>query len=177
IWLPANQLCEVDVYLTSPALQSSIWTRAASSYPFNWNTSGTFLSFAGVSGTTAYQARNGIFNLTAQTSCGTYNGTFTWPIIVQGFGFFQIETSPNPATDLITFSTSDEAPEVKALSANENVIVQMYSFEQTRLMKQWQFKNDQNQYNLNVSNIPQGYYILVVTKGDFKQSKKVLIEK
>ncbi|MEO8399460.1 MAG: serine protease, partial [Ignavibacteriaceae bacterium] len=47
IWLPANQTCEVDVYLTSPALQSATWTRSTSSYPFNWNTSGTFLSFAG----------------------------------------------------------------------------------------------------------------------------------
>ncbi len=177
IWLPANQLCEVDVYLTSPALQSSTWTRASTSYPFTWNTSGTFLSFAGTSGSSAYQERDGIFNLTAQTSCGTYNGTFTWPIIVQGFGYFQIETAPNPATDLITLSTSGEAPEVKALSTNENVIIQMYSFDQTRLIKQWQFKNDQNQFSLNVSTIPQGYYILVVTKGDFKQSKKVLIEK
>ncbi|CAN5264974.1 hypothetical protein BH20BAC1_BH20BAC1_27720 [soil metagenome] len=60
----------------------------------------------------------------------------------------------------------------KALSKNENVIIQMYSFDQTRLTKQWQFKNDQNQYNLNVSELQKGYYILIVHKGNLNNQKK-----
>jgi len=176
IWLPANKTFGVEVFLTSPALQSATWTRAATSYPFTWNTSGTFLSFSGTSGASAYVERKGIFNISAQTSCGTFNGVYNWPVIVQGWGSFKITTSPNPANDLITVNISEESPDVKALSSNENVTVEMYSFNQTMLIKTWQFKNDHNQFNLNIADVNKGQYILVVRKGKFKESKQILIE-
>ncbi len=177
IWLPANKGFGVDVFLNSPGIQSATWSRATTSYPFMWNTSGTFLSFSGTSGAAAYVERKGIFNITAQTTCGTFNGTYNWPVIVQGWGSFQITTSPNPATDLIALNISEESPEVKALSKDENVIIEIYTFNQSRLIKQWKYKNDQNRFSLNVANLPKGNYIIVVKKGKFKESKQVLIEK
>lgn len=177
IWLPANKGFGVDIWLNSPGIQSATWSRDGTSYPFTWNTSGTFLSFSGTSGATAYVERKGIFNLTAQTVCGTFNSTYNWPVVVQGWGSFQVTTSPNPATDLITINISEESPEAKALSKEENVIIEIYTLNQSRLIKQWKLKNDQNRFSLNVANLQKGNYILVVKKGKFKESKQVLIGK
>lgn len=175
IWLPANQGFGVDVWLNSPGIQSATWTRASNSYPFSWTTSGTFLSFSGTSGPIAYEQRNGIFNLSAQTVCGGVTDSYTWPIIVQGWGSFQITISPNPATDVMTLSISEESPEVKALSKGEDVIIQLYTFDQGRMIKQWKFKNDQKQFSLKVADVQKGQYIIVVKKGKFKESKQVRI--
>lgn len=52
-----------------------------------------------------------------------------------------------------------------------------YTLNQSHLIKQWKYKNDQNRFSLNVANLQKGSYIIVVKKGKFKESKQVLIEK
>lgn len=133
------------------------------------------LSFSGTSGSTAYQERDGIFNLTAQTTCGVYNGTFKWPVIVQGWGF-SVEVSPNPASDNLTVSIKDKADDVKSLSKEENIIMTLYNLNGTTAIKSWSFKNNENKFKLNLSDIRKGQYILVVIKGKYQQSKQVIIE-
>lgn len=177
IWLPANQYFGVNAYITTPGVLSPSWSMAAGSYPFSWGVSGTTLYFSGYAGSAAYQQRNGIFNLTAQTTCGAFSGSFTWPVIVQGWGSFQVTTSPNPATDVITLTISEESPKVKELSKDEDVSIQLYTFDQSHLVKQWKFKNDQKQFNLKIADVNKGQYVIVVIKGNYKESKQVLIER
>lgn len=85
-------------------------------------------------------------------------------------------TSPNPAKDNLTVTVTDESPEVKALSTNENVIIELYEVNTHRLVKQWKFKNLQNQFNLNTSDLRKGHYILTVHKGKYKESTHIIIE-
>lgn len=176
IWLPPNKICGVDVWLTSPGIQSATWTRASNSYPFSWNSSGTFLSFTGTSGATAYAQRDGIFNLSAQTSCGTYNSTYTWPIIVQGWGSFMVLVSPNPAKDNLFVTIDEESPDVKALGREENISMALYDFNTNILVKKYDFKNNQNKFSLNISGLKKGQYIIVVNKAKYQQSKQIIIE-
>ncbi len=175
IWLPANQPFGVDVTLNSPGLQSDAWTRAANSYSFSWGSSGTSLSFSGYSGTVAYQQRNGIFNFSGQTVCGSVNSNYTWPVIVQGWGF-RILVSPNPAKDNLIVSIVDESPEVKSLSRDQTVTITLYDLKSMIPVRIWTFKNDQTKFNLNVNNFRKGNYILKVQKGKYYQSQQIVIE-
>ncbi|NJO24601.1 MAG: hypothetical protein HC867_00690 [Bacteroidia bacterium] len=163
IWLPANQSFGVTAYVTNPNLPSPSWVRAASSYPFSWSTTGLQLNFSGTSGSTAYNQRNGIFEFTTNTGCGVTTSTYTWPVIVQGWSF-RVSASPNPATDNLTVSIVDESEEVKALSKNETVVMTLYNMNSTVAVKTWIFKNTQTKFNLNVSNLKRGHYILKSTK-------------
>lgn len=175
IWLPANQSFGVTAYVTNSNPISPSWTRAASSYPFNWNSSGVQLNFSGTSGSTAYNQRNGIFNFTANTGCGTATTTFTWPVIVQGWGF-RVAVNPNPATDNLTVSITDESKDVKALNQDETITMTLYNLSSTVIIKRWTFKNTQSRFNLNVAEVKTGYYILMVQKGKEQQSKQIFIE-
>lgn len=175
IWLPANQIFTVDVFITSPGIPSPTWTRASNSYPFSWGTSGTFLSFSGTSGSYAYEQRDGIFEFTANTGCGVTTTTYTWPVIVQG-GSFSVTASPNPATDNLTVSIVDKSPEIKALSENETVTMTLYDLNSTLAIKVWKFKNNQTKFNLNISNLKKGNYILKVQKSKYQQSDQIILK-
>jgi hypothetical protein len=175
LWLPANQGFEISVYLTSPGLEYGSWSRASTSYPFSFNTSGTFLSFGGTSGSSAYQERKGIFNLSAQTKCGSVNGTYSWPVIVQGWSAFSMDVSPNPATTEVNLVITEESPEVKALNKNENILIELIDLYSGKTVKLWNFKNDQRRFNLNIRGIRKGQYILTTTIGKYKQSKNLII--
>lgn len=175
IWLPANQTFGVYALVTASGIQSPSWTRSPSSYPFTYSPSGPALNFSGSSGSTAYNQRNGIFDFTANTGCGTTTSTFTWPVIVQGWGF-RVSASPNPATNNLTVSIVDESPEVKALSKNETVTMTLYNLNSAIAVKTWTFKNNQTKFNLNISNLKKGNYILKVQKGKYQQSEQIIIE-
>jgi hypothetical protein len=175
IWLPANQGFQVHAYLTSPGLQSATWSRAGNSYSFSWSSSGSNLNFSGSSGSAAYQQRNGIFDVFAQTACGNYSGTFTWPVIVQGWSF-TLSASPNPARQNLLVSIGDESADVKALNKEENITMTLYNVNSSVIIKRWNFKNNQNRFNLNISSFRKGQYVLVVTKGKHQQSKQIFIE-
>lgn len=175
IWLPANQSFAVTAYITNPNLPSPSWTRAASSYPFSWSSAGVQLNFSGTSGSTAYNQRNGIFEFTTNTGCGVTTSTYTWPVIVQGWSF-RVSASPNPATDNLNVSIIDESEEIKALSKNETVVMTLYNLNSTMAVKTWTFKNSQTKFNLNVSNLKKGHYILKVQKGKYQQSEQIIIE-
>lgn len=106
---------------------------------------------------------------------GTYNGTFTWQIVVKGWSFM-VETSPNPATDNVQVNLEDEAAEVKALSKEENVTLTLHDFNTAMVVKKWNFKNDRKHFNLYVGDVKKGRYILVVKKGKYQQSTQIMIE-
>jgi hypothetical protein len=89
---------------------------------------------------------------------------------------FRLQVSPNPASEEIYVSIVDRSPEVRTLSKEEKVHYVLYTLNQAQAVKTWRYRNDQIQHRLNVSNLKTGCYILVVTKGRFKQSIQVLIK-
>lgn len=175
LWLPKNQGFGINAYITSPAFYSVTWSRATNSYNFNYNTNGSTLSFLGTSSGVSYEQRNGIFNLTASTACGTYIGTFTWPIIAQGWSF-SLKASPNPATSSLNVTIENEPDKLKNLNREEIITIRLYNFNTNILLKEWKFGNDRASYLLTLPEHKQGQYILVVKKGPEQQSKIIVLE-
>ncbi len=90
--------------------------------------------------------------------------------------YFTISASPNPTSGELNVTTDKEKAEVKALSKTERVIYQLYDFNRTNIVKQWSFDNSQNRRTLNVSGLKTGQYILVVSKGKYRQSTQIIIK-
>jgi lysyl endopeptidase len=106
-------------------------------------------------------------------SCGT---TYTdMNINVQECFYFRLSTSPNPATNQINVVIDDETYQVKALSTDTDVKFELFNFNTGLQQRQWAFKNVQNRFNLNLSGVNAGVYILRATKGKYKQAIKVIV--
>jgi hypothetical protein len=174
IWLPANKSFEVSVNITSTEHTSPIWTRASNSYPFNWSTAGPFVSFSGTSGSSVNQQRNAIFNFTAQTSCGTFNGTYTWPVVIASW--LRIATSPNPASDNLLVSIEEESSKLTTLKSSENISISLYDFNTNMLVKKWTFNKGERKFNLNIASIMRGQYVLIIRRGKEHGSKQVMLQ-
>jgi hypothetical protein len=89
--------------------------------------------------------------------------------------FFSITASPNPTSQDLTVTISDEQSVVKEMGADVNVRYVLYDFYTNQPVKQWTFKNDQKRQTLNVRGLKTGPYVLTVIKGQYKHSKQILI--
>jgi hypothetical protein len=93
-----------------------------------------------------------------------------------GGEWFRVQTSPNPASSDINVTIDQEKTEVKELSSSETVHYILYDFNKAKAVKQWKFLNNQKQYKLNIQGIKTGQYVLIVTKGKYRQTKQVIIQ-
>jgi hypothetical protein len=179
LFLPANQGFGVNAYLTSPGLTgNATWTRNTSSYPFNWYQIGaSTLTFSGNSAPTAYQQRTGLFNLSVPTSCGTYNGQFSWPVVTQGWSF-RVASAPNPTSSTINVSLMDADNSKKLVtSANSAISIDVSRFDNAKQVKTWTFKGNLSDLSLDVSDLPNGTYVLRVTIDGTSKSSQILIRR
>lgn len=151
--------------------QTYTWTLfpppGSTDFPTLYSGSTVYLTF----GETGYYT----LRVSKTNSCGT---TSTDMVInaQECINGFRVMASPNPATDMIVVTTDNETGEVKSLSKDENVKIELYQFNTGTKQKQWSFKNSQKQFTLNVSGINKGLYVLKVSKGKYQQSIKVIIE-
>lgn len=122
-----------------------------------------------------------VLQLRTTNACGTSTWYETEIEYVNCFNYggggenFRITASPNPTDGELNVTIDKEKAEVKALSKNEKVNYQLYNFNRTSIVKQWSFDNSQNQQKLNVRGLQAGQYILVVTKGKYRQSTQIII--
>ena len=123
-----------------------------------------------------------VFQLRASNSCGTSDWYETEIEYVDCMNYggggenFRVVASPNPTDGDLNVTIDKEKAEVMALSKTEKVFYQLYNFNRSTLVKQWTFNNSQNQQNLNVRGLRSGQYILVVTKGKYRQSAQIIIK-
>lgn len=123
-----------------------------------------------------------ILQLRTTNACGTSTWYETEIEYVDCFNYegggenFRITASPNPTDGELNVTTDTEKSEVKALSKTDRVTYQLYNFNRTAVVKQWTFDNSQNRRNLNVRGLQTGQYILVVTKGKYRQSTQITIK-
>ena len=190
IWLPANENFGVTVYITSPGLLSKSWTIAPNSYPFGWGNYSN-LVFSGTSGTSPYAQRNGVFTVSAQTACGAYTGTYTWPVIVRSWAPI-LKVSPNPASgniniridnvldtssrDLVTIDNSNKNSEVNIAVSNKTKFL-LYDVNTNILVKQWTYaERDSKNYSLNIAGLKSGYYILKMERDNKIVTEKIFVQ-
>ena len=180
IFLPANQGFGINAYLTSPGRTgNAIWTRNASSYPFFWYQIGaSTLTFSGNSAPSAYQQRTGIFNLSVPTVCGTASRQFSWPIVTQGWSF-RVASSPNPSTNMLSVSVvdSENSNQKLATTAASSISMDISRFDNARQVKSWTFKGSSSEFNLDVSDLPNGTYVLRVTIDGTSKTSQIIIKR
>ena len=167
-FMPAGQTGYVTYYISDVRYTPTSWLTLSGNTPIISADKRTLYFTINTGQTASYQ-------LTAQGPCGTFIKNFG-ATVLQGGGF-SVTPSPNPATESLKINISNESKEVAALSTVENIVISLYEFNTNKLAKEWNFKNNQKQFSLNVSGLKKGQYILVVSKGKYKQSAQILIDK
>jgi hypothetical protein len=180
VFLPANQGFGINAYITSPGITGTgSWSRNTTSYPFYWYQIGSStLTFSGNSASVAYQQRTGIFNLSVPTACGTFNGQFSWPIVTQGWSFMVV-TSPNPGSSSLNVSIFDDQTINKKLEtpASSTITIEISRFDNAKQIKTWKFKGNNSDFRLDVSELPNGTYILRVNIDGSIKSSQIIIHR
>lgn len=120
----------------------------------------------------AYSQRSTFITITANGPCGSVNRTFEFKLITQGW--FRIKTNPNPANDIVNVTITDEAANVKKISAISPMIIKITNMVNPKLSKQWTFRNDQKTFSLNIADLPKGYYIIEVIRGNYRETQKII---
>jgi hypothetical protein len=90
---------------------------------------------------------------------------------------FSVMTAPNPVTsDVLSVTIESESAQVQQLPQEDAMTVELYDFNSAVKRKQWTLKNYQKQFQLNLTGVPKGLYVLRITKGNYQQSKQIIKE-
>lgn len=180
VFLPANQGFGINAYLTSPGRTgNATWVINSNSYPFFWYQIGaSTLTFSGNSAPTAYQQRTGTFNLSVPTVCGTYNGQFSWPIVTQGWSF-RVALSPNPSSSTLNVSLldGDNTSAKLATTINSEIKLDVSRFDNAKQAKSWSFKGGLSDFTLDISDLPNGTYVVRITIDGTSKSSQIVIRR
>lgn len=110
------------------------------------------------------------------TDCGESPETYPEFIGCEGrMSATEYNIYPNPVKDNLIVVNKHGKQAVDAES-NESVQINLYDFYTYQVVKQWRYKNMQDQQTLNVSGLKKGKYILLVTRGKYRQSQQIIIE-
>lgn len=114
------------------------------------------------------------FDITTNTSnCGLFRRTVTYYGSSSSWRFM---ATPNPAKDVITIEpvNDDRSPKVKA--AGLEYTVNVVDFTTGRTVKQQKVAKGQRIYQLNVSYLKRGQYVLQISEGKNSHSQHIILE-
>jgi hypothetical protein len=114
-----------------------------------------------------------------QNGCGTSINKIETAYAKCDGGFtpeFNILVSPNPAISDMVVEIVNESPRLQQLSKNALVQYQLYDLNTKQPARQWTYSNDQNKRVLNVRDLKRGMYVLQITKGNYRQSVKIMVD-
>jgi hypothetical protein len=164
----ATGLMQFDVSLDNPS--------AGISYSWVVTGSGAKLKFgANTNHPILFMQTTGTFSITGTVtnSCGSSNysaidlNSETYYFLY--CGSFFVSVFPNPAKSNMTLSLS------KPTKENDIVSVKLYSQRNTQVIRQWRFKGEQKQFNLNIKDVRKGIYILEVMINGKKDAKTIVV--
>jgi hypothetical protein len=159
---------QFDVSLDNPS--------AGISYSWVVTGSGAKLKFgANTNHPILFMQTTGTFSITGTVtnSCGSSNysaidlNSETYYFLY--CGSFFVSVFPNPAKSNMTLSLS------KPTKENDIVSVKLYSQRNTQVIRQWRFKGEQKQFNLNIKDVRKGIYILEVMINGKKDAKTIVV--
>ena len=84
--------------------------------------------------------------------------------------------SPNPGKDELVVSIGKGKAGLPVTGKKERVQYKLYEISRTMLVKEWSFDSFLQQQRLNVRGIRPGLYLLMLVKGGYRESVKVIIE-
>lgn len=173
--IPKNESMCFTPQIANVGLTNASWANTGG-YPVLFNSNGLSLNFCLTAPSTSYTSRSTTFTLTATGPCGIFSQAFTFTVISSG-SFFKINASPNPSNEYVNVTLEDTGDYLKKLSAKEIITINVVSIEKGTISKNFKFVNDKKVFNLNLSDIKQGTYILEVVIGKEKETKQIVIMK
>jgi hypothetical protein len=84
--------------------------------------------------------------------------------------------SPNPVRGNIHIILQPEIAVAKSAAGKEDIQINLYDINSTRLVRYWKIKPGQKDYNLNIAGIPKGTYIVQLISQGVKKAKKIVVE-
>lgn len=173
-FLPAGQLGSWTVYINNPDLTNVTWANTGG-YPVGFGTNGSTLNFSMTAASGAYTTRSTTFTLTATGPCGSFSQSFNFSIVTQGWGGRMV-VSPNPAKNRVIIEIQQTPLGSLKRGLQDNVIVNLYEFHSSRIVRQWNFASGNKQYSLDVSGLSRGQYVVETVVGQIRETKHLLLE-
>jgi Secretion system C-terminal sorting domain len=188
IYRPANQSLLIAVNASGGNVTSFTWARAANSYPYNGGQAGStlYISSQGTPTPPPVNSRqDAIYNITAQSACGTVTKQYTWPVLITA-NTFRVAANPNPVTNslniVFTEPTSKATAEedlkpLRSIKSAGKTICTLFDFNTGTQVKQWvQNETKGNNYNYNVAGVAKGFYVLQVDRDNSTATLKIKVE-
>ncbi len=85
--------------------------------------------------------------------------------------------SPNPSNQYVNVSLEDIGDYLKKLSLKEVITINVVNIDKGTISRSFKFLNVKKVFNLDLSGIKQGVYILEVLIGKEKETKQIVIMK
>lgn len=119
----------------------------------------------------------GKLTCTLQDYCG--NSCTTPPEVVFSQWNYVYHAAPNPATDVITISRSNENQTRSVVTYSTAVpeIITANLYNDQTLVRTFKFESTQGHADMNVGNLPEGTYYLNILEGDKVVSRQVILIK
>jgi hypothetical protein len=170
---PSSATCGTIVSYSAPQLTGAtnyIWT-----YP------GSPWTYLGGQGTRTLTMRTptfssgGSFNVKVNNACGAATSSSSKITVVTCILALTdtYEISPNPATNSITVSTSQN----KSATSTNTSFDEIRVFDFQGNLKKYQQYNKVNQATINISDLTNGTYLIEITNGTYKEKQQLIIQK
>jgi hypothetical protein len=181
---PKNKSVLFSIQLTSTNLSNVSWGVSGT---YNSYTSGSnFLNLYMTTPSISWTSNSATVTLNATGPCGPFTKSYTFQAIANG-SFAIVQTSPNPATNNlnVVISTREDTSARVVLKPNiaptnstlSGTRLSLYSVNTGALIKQWTFAEDKlTTYNLNISGVPSGVYVLKFERKDQTATTKVVVQ-
>jgi hypothetical protein len=183
-YLPLNATCyEVMAFYVFRATPLPGYTAPPSyqwSYRLNGTTAETIVNSTSEFGSFLFE-NTGVYDIIVRpaNSCGVNSSSIsvkTITVVDLCSSLFSIKAYPNPVEGELNVLIENETNELKSLKQTEMVTYQLYDITKTNMVRQWIFDNSSNLRQINVAGLNPGVYVLVIHKGKYWQSTKIIIQ-
>jgi hypothetical protein len=170
---PSTATCGTIVTYSAPQLTG------ATNYV--WTYQGSPWSYLGGQGTRTLTMRTpntssgGSFHVRVDNACGAATSSSSKITVVTCILALTdtYEISPNPATNSITVSTSQN----KSATSTNTSFDEIRVFDFQGNLKKYQQYNKVNQATINISDLTNGTYLIEITNGTYKEKQQLIIQK
>lgn len=184
VFLPKNQSVLFSIQLTSTNLSNVSWI-VSGTYSTQYNGS-NFLNLYMTSPSASWSSNNATVTLNATGACGSFSKQYNFQAVANGSYSYSMKASPNPATNMLNVAVANIAdtsvtvvPKANAVTTNTSTSgtrISLYDSYRNALIKQWTFADKAMNYNLNISGVPSGVYILKLEREGKTTTTKVVVQ-
>ena len=184
VFLPKNQSVLFSIQLTSTNLSNVSW--GVSGTYSTYYSGANFFNLYMTAPSSSWSANNATVTLNATGLCGAFSKSYNFQAVANGSYSYSMKASPNPATNTLNVAVASAedtsvtvVPKPNAAKANASsgiTRIALYDSYTNALIKQWTFaEKEAGNYNLNISGVPSGVYILKLERNRKSTTTKVIV--